>query len=221
MKRTVEIGEPFDREMEANVLQIARALSNVSTPITLLVNKTDLLNKNKKGFIINNDVVIPDIYQWMLRLDCKSFLDLGSGVSVLTNILKQINEFLCNSEIKFSGIEEDEKLIEFSKILYPGISTKKGNILKIKKEDIKKVDILYMYEPILSYKGEKFVKKFINKLIKIMNYDQTIILNSVSNIEFLRNHPNIHILCEDDVLVVCHKTTPSRKKNCLEETVYC
>ena len=163
MKRTVEVGEPFDRETEAETLQIARAISNVSFPMKrlLIAHKLPDISEDcyavydkftkrqgKKngieghydqhksyGYYISEDHVIPHIYEWMLRLNCKSFIDLGSGMSLLTNILKQMNEFFSNSEIKFSGIEKNTKLIEYSRMFFGNsIDVKEGDLLKIKKK---------------------------------------------------------------------------------------
>ena len=250
MKRNIEIGEPFDRAMEAETLQIARAISNVNAPMVRLLRQRKLTDvgedcynvydkfakkQGKKkglegyydqhksyGYYISEDYIIPHIYEWMLRLNCKSFLDLGCGMNLLSNMLKQINEYFSNSEIKFSGIEKNAKLIEYSKTFFGDcIGVKEGDLLKITKEDVAHADVLYMYEPIFN---KKLAKKFVNRLVRMINYDQTIILNSTGNIKgFLNKHPNIHILCEthyDIGLVILHKTTPYRKKKKLEETVF-
>jgi hypothetical protein len=100
-----------------------------------------------------------------------SFCDLGSGMGMLSCIIGSV------AKIPVKGIEKEDVLLKIaertrSQLYNVGVHYRKGDLLKLKREDIEQYRALYFWEPI---SDTNLCLKFITRLVDIMDDKQIII----------------------------------------------
>ena len=231
--RTVKLGKDLSTKKKTDIYNFLSALNEINSPMEILL-KQDMLaevkgscynlvnDSNSYGYYLSSNT-LPKLYELLKRLNCKSFIDLGCGMNLTTNMLyitdcffaKKLNKKTENSRwydntIKFSGIERDKTLIKFSRLFFEDIPVVEADLMSISTKDIKHADVIYMYEPIYN---EEMVLSFVDNLVNIMNFNQTILLKSTGPIEdALRNRADIkEIVVKSCPLKVFYKKTASKK----------
>jgi len=223
--RTIKLGRELSTKNKTDIYNFLSALNEVNIPMEKLLKagripeiKNACYNlvdgENAYGYYLSSNT-LPKVYEILKRLNCKSFLDLGCGMNLTTNML-YITDLFFNkkSPIKFSGIERDKTLIEFSRLFFDDIPVIEADLMNISSKDIEHADVLYMYEPIYN---EQMIRSFVDNLVNIMNFNQTILLKSAGDIEdVLRDRADIkEIVIENCPLKIFHKKIASKKVSVL------
>jgi SAM-dependent methyltransferase len=220
--RTTKLGAELSQKRKSDIYHFLMALDKVNYPMEKLLKRGLLPDikdvcynlvdcDNSYGYYISNNT-LPKVYELLKRLKCKSFIDLGCGMNLTTNMLLQTeNYFNSKSPIRFSGIERDKKLISYSKLFfYTDIPILEADLLNITAKDIQHADILYMYEPI---HDRQMVKSFVDNLVNIMNFNQTILLKPAGEIEYaLRGRSDIKELVDKNCPIRIFQKIKATKK---------
>lgn len=102
------------------------------------------------GYIVSPNMLT--VYEYIVRLRCRSFLDLGCGMNVLGGILEMLHkkfgngfEFYsdesnfvrqCDTTIHFGGIDNNKELLSVAKKLYVNQRYWLRDLLELEKKDI-------------------------------------------------------------------------------------
>jgi SAM-dependent methyltransferase len=223
----MKLGRELSQKRNTDIYRFLMALDRVNYPMEKLLKQGkipeikevcyNLVDDHKSyGYYLSNNT-LPKVYELLKRLKCKSFIDLGCGMNLTTNMLLQTElYFNSKSPIKFSGIERDKKLIEFSHLFFSfdsdDIPVVEADLLNITEKHIQHADVLYMYEPI---HDRQMVRLFVDNLVNIMNFNQTILLKPAGEIEYvLRGRSDIKELVDKNCPIkIFQKIKASKKVN--------
>jgi 2-polyprenyl-3-methyl-5-hydroxy-6-metoxy-1,4-benzoquinol methylase len=121
-----------------------------------------------------------------------SFCDLGSGMGLLSMLIASI------AKIPVKGIEIEDCLLEIAERTQASgfycapLIYQKGNLLELKREQIKDYHALYFWEPI---NNSDLCLKFITNLVNIMDNKQIIICQpAASSLRHLKENPKVEYL---------------------------
>ena len=137
-------------------------------------NKNAGKNKGQYGFYFTQPHIILDVYDIMKLTNKIKFIDLGCGIGLMQNALKDY------FGIHFAdGYEIEPSLIQFAKEYLNETHITQKDILTLTAKDIKNYNAIYFWEPLYD---DVLCKAFVKNLEKIVNKDQIIIYNSAGKI---------------------------------------
>lgn len=107
------------------------------------------------------------------RLKISHLLDLGSGPGFILESMARVGYSTGEGRI-YSGIENEKTLVEMANQEQKSMKVRFGDILKITEEDLKTVDGIYWWTPLIA---DPLCIKFAKNLIKILSAKQYVIVN--------------------------------------------
>jgi len=143
---------------------------------------------NSYGYFINPD--LHHLYEFIIRLDADSVLDLGCGACIALEIVRVQIDSLHSKKVKFGGIEIEAPLIKLAHAMFPDTySIEQADLMKLERRQIEKYDIIYLWEPIYN---EEAAGVFVDQLVGLLHVNQTIVMKPNGSIAgHLVKHPKI------------------------------